>query len=161
MVGEFKSPEHKLIFLSKNIDDRIKSFEKRRESCRSKSFLLTVSLAVISAAVTVFIGIQGVEDSTRVVLLNIALILSALVTVGSVVESFFSPKELWIKYTEAVNLLKELKSDLEYLELGHKDSISVDKLDAIYTKYKKILKETNSTWISMKKSTSKSNKVGA
>jgi hypothetical protein len=74
------------------------------------------------------------------------------VTIGSVCDSFFSYKDLWIKYTETTNDLKELKSNLEYLKSGNIESISEVQIDALYSRYTNILKNSNANWSSVRNS---------
>lgn len=133
-------------FLESEIEKKIFSFNSKRESYRSKSFFLTFSLSLLSVTVTVLIGLQGVDGEAKKALLNLALVISGIVTVGSSVDTFFSYKSLWIKYTEVVNSLKELKSDLLYMRLQNNGKISDNETEQFYSRYKKIIKDANSHW---------------
>ncbi|WP_274024572.1 SLATT domain-containing protein [Vibrio parahaemolyticus] len=133
-------------FLESELEKRIMSFGSKRKSYRSRSFFLTFSLSLLSVTVTVLIGLQGVDDVTQNKLLNFALVISGIVTLGTTLDTFLSYKALWIKYTEVVNLLKELKSDLLYVKFKNSGEIPDNETDQFYTRYKKILKEANSHW---------------
>ncbi|MFW8649384.1 SLATT domain-containing protein [Vibrio diabolicus] len=133
-------------FLESEIEKRIVSFNSKRESYRSKSFFLTFSLSLLSVTVTVLIGLQGVDGEAQKILINLALVISGIVTVGSTVDTFFSYKSLWIKYTEVINLLKELKSDLLYIRFKNNGKIPNNETEKFYSRYKKILKDANSHW---------------
>lgn len=147
--------EDKVNFLKDNLDKQILSFGDKKLSNRRKSFASTIFIALFSGAVTVLIGLHGLSEESKTFTLNMALVLSALVAVSSVYESFYSHKELWIKYTEISNDLKELRSNLDFLTVSGCENIDVSKVDRIYDDYIMVLKRANTHWTKIKGSSQK------
>lgn len=147
----------KIDFLKENIDKQIGNFKYKRDGNRRSAFVLTISLAISSALVTVLIGLHGIDGSNKTYVLNIALLLSALVTIGSVFDSFYNPKDLWVKYTKTTNDLYEIKSSLDYLLTKGIENIDIAQIDELYDEYQNVLRITNEQWSKLRQS-SKDNK---
>src|SRR5215471_12960988 len=100
----------KLDVLRSLINDSISSFEKKRNRNRNKAFLAHFGATAISAAVTVLLGLQGINDGQVIYVRNAALILSAIVTVLTGFDAFFNHRALWVRYTQTVSQLYEVRA---------------------------------------------------
>jgi len=138
--------DEKLAILRAQIDHSVKWFRDARRRNRRNAFLLRFGTAALSAATTVVLGLQGFE-TYRVLLKNVALILSASVTVIAAWESFFNHRELWVRYTATLGLLRGLQSDLEYACAGN---IQAEGLDVFHDRLNAILRETNASWLQLR-----------
>jgi len=146
----------KLKFLEAEIEERILSFDSKRVLNRKRAFTFKMVTVMCSGAVTILLGIHSAGEPTKIILKDIALLLSVSLTIFSTWDTFFNYRELWTKYTETSNKLKELKSDINYLLVGNEGNVTEENIDKFYYKYKEILKNTNSHWIkAMSKKTSK------
>ncbi|TAA73935.1 MAG: Protein of unknown function (DUF4231) [Candidatus Electronema aureum] len=140
-----KHIEDKISFLKQEVDLKIKSFEEKRTFNRKMSSYLNMTLIIISALITIFLGIE--QDTYKIFFKNLALVLSASLTVLSTLDSFFNYKKLWVKYTDTTNDLKALKTDILYSCIKSDENISEQVIDKFYDRYISILKDTNQHWI--------------
>lgn len=154
------SMSKKIDYLENEIKAKISSFESKRSANRNKAFAFKLITAICSGAITIFLGIHSADEATKIYLKDIALCLSASLTIFSTWDTFFNHRELWIKYTGTSNELKELISDIGFLKVGGIEKINDDKVDELYLSYKEILKSTNSHWskIKSKNNTNKTKK---
>ena len=103
-----------LLFLKKQIDNRIVTFNSSRNYYRRKAFVLFISITVLAAFSTVILGINQEfrNESLRI----ITLIITSLITVISAYNTFFDNKGMWIAYNIALNELNRLKFDIQFQE---------------------------------------------
>jgi hypothetical protein len=140
----------KIEYLEDEINDRILSFESKRSVNRNKAFAFKFVTAICSGAITILLGIHSADDAAKIILKDMALVLSASLTIFSTWDTFFNHRELWIKYTETSNELKQLRSDINYLKVGGVEKIAEGEIDELYRVYKKILNNTNINWTKTK-----------
>lgn len=155
-----ESMTKKIAYLENEINARISSFESKRSTNRNKAFAFKLVTAICSGAITIFLGIHSADEVTKIFLKDIALCLSASLTIFSTWDTFFNHRELWVKYTGTSNELKELKSDIAFMKVGGVEKIKENKVDELYLTYKEILKNTNTHWgkIKSKNNTDKTKK---
>lgn len=88
-------------------------FERRRRRDKKKSFLLQMATVVLSAGITVLLGLR--VDGLNVWFSNIALVFGALVTVCAAWDAFFEHRQLWIIRASTVFRLESLERRLRTL----------------------------------------------
>jgi len=144
-------PVSKASYLLEQLEDRIKSFQKRRERNRLFAFRLVISGTILSASTTVLLGVTGLSEGVALVLKNIALLTSATVTIISTWEAFFDHKGLWIRYTRTRAQLLAVKTRLQYKLSDTNGAIPDADLDKLFDQYQSILDETNDSWLQLRK----------
>jgi hypothetical protein len=150
-------PIGKAGLLLEMLDDRIDSYQRRREKNRAHAFRLRIAGTVFSAMTTLLLGLQVSEQVLGPTLKNVALCLSVFVTVITAWESFFDYKGLWVKYSKSRAQLLAVRAELDYLLAGAKPSLSDgkvelpdDKVDPLFRQYQSILEETNASWLQLR-----------
>lgn len=122
------------------------SFRHRRRRDKRKAFALQVSTVVLSATITVLLGLR-VSLSTQELLSNVALVLGALVTVLSAVDAFFDHRALWIERTLTVRKLEGLQRRVEYQLAGQEDgNLDPRILEGLVRRLEQILAEDQRAW---------------
>jgi len=139
--------ESQLKFLVSSINERVESLNSRRLYYRRKSVVFFLSMTVISAFITVLLGlnIPDYKESTR----QMALILSSISSVLSAISAFFNYKDLWLSNNNALNRFYELRFNIEFRTKGHAvlDQIEVEDFKKTY---QAILNDLNSSWAKAK-----------
>ncbi|GBE95709.1 DUF4231 domain-containing protein [Nostoc cycadae] len=141
----------KINFIKQKIDKRIGSFRERRNENRSNAIRIKLISLSVASLTTVLLGLNGLNNTDKIVLQNVAFTLSAVTTLLTAWDTFFNYRGLWVKYTTTLNELYELKDNLEYLSTGEITNISKEDLDKLYQRYQSILNETNATWTELRK----------
>src|ERR1700694_739198 len=113
------SVDGKVKYLTETINAQIESFGKLRIINKGKAFWFKMLITSSSAATTILLGLQGLDHWTLfhapTLVKNLALLLSALVTLFSTWDTFFNHKALWVRYTLTLSQLKGIRAELEYL----------------------------------------------
>lgn len=117
-MAEATPSRAKLDQIKSDLKIDIAKFGKRRTRDKRKAFGLKVSTVVLSATITVLLGLRNVSDDGQAVLANIALGLGALITVLAAIDAFFTHRGLWIARTKTVRQLEAISRDLRYYESG-------------------------------------------
>ena len=89
--------------------------------CRSNKRIalkLKISSVLLSATVTVCLGLKSTNATWGTVLSDVALVLSALISVISAYEAFFDPRSIWIRETIVFSKLRNLKREFEFWAAG-------------------------------------------
>ncbi len=110
--------QKKLDILLNQINDSIKEYRIKRQQNRRPALLFRILTTGLASVVTILIGMK-VSTAYSEWLNNIALIISALMTVVSAWNSFFDYTELWVYYTKAEEDLKILKDEIEFALVGN------------------------------------------
>ncbi|RDI53990.1 DUF4231 domain-containing protein [Nocardia mexicana] len=134
-------------WLDEQLNTQFKRHNDWRQRDKVKSFALHIATAVLSAVVTVLIGLQ-VSDWARPVLSNVALGVGAVVTVLAGTETYFNHRDLWILRVQTLVRIEELKRQFDYHSL--KSVLTVDELDRYAEQLDQILKRDHSAWIQMR-----------
>lgn len=104
-------------FLRSEVDRQLTLFGRRRRRDKRKAFGLQMATVTLSATVTVLLGLRT-SDPTRTLLLNIALVLGALITVLAAAEAFFTHRRLWVLRTATVRRLETLARHVDFHTAG-------------------------------------------
>ena len=130
-------------YLANKLDEQIKVFDRYRENNKFKALFFKLSITALGGITTVIWGLQGVgnEDLFR----NVALVLSATITLLGTFDTFFDHRAMWVRYTKTVTDLRAIRSDLEYQQTVS-DNLASEKLDRLYARYKSVITDTNEWW---------------
>ena len=139
-------PNPKLDALRSQLVATLDSFQRKRAQNKKKAFLVYLGATAISAVVTVLLGLQGVPDDKVIYIRNIALILSAIVTLLTGFDTFFNHRALWVRYTQTATQLLSLQAKLDYLTAADTGEVSDGEVDQLFAEMQRILTETNRWW---------------
>ena len=92
-----------------------------RQKDKREALRLRVATVVFSGAITILLGLQVADHVSRI-LSNVALGLSAAITVVSAVDAFYDYRGLWIRRTVLVARLSDLKIRLDFYKLGREEN---------------------------------------
>jgi hypothetical protein len=102
----------------------------------------------LATVVTVLLGLKLQDVNLISAFSNVALILSAAISMLSAYEAFFDPRSLWVRDTVTFARLKDLQRDVRFWAAGEEpDSINAETLDAFKRKLDSILEDTLKYWI--------------
>jgi hypothetical protein len=146
----------KIEFLQMHIDERISRFTSKRIDNKFKARNFYVSTTVLAAISTIVLGldvagggantiIEGYDKLTK----NIALIISAIITIVSAYDSFFDHKSLWVNFTTAKSKMRSLKFDLDYYLEGN-DNIAKEDIERFKARYIDILNDVGKKWSNLR-----------
>ena len=95
---------------------------------------------------------KGFSNETEIVFKNIALILSAGLTLFSAIEAFFNHRELWIRYTITATLLMSLKAEIDFRSSHQGVEVPEIEIEKYFERYQSILRETYEFWSRLRNS---------
>ena len=129
--------------LEKQLSDNIALFDRKGNRHQQFAFCLKLSVAFLGAATTVCLGLKfTVPNATYTTWLsNLALLLSAMVTVLSVGDTFFNPRALWMGYSAAEANLKAIRAELEFRR-SLSGSVPEDEIKEMFKRMQAILDDT-------------------
>lgn len=110
-------PDARWQYLRSEVNRQLGLFGHRRRRDKRKAFALQMATVTLSATVTVLLGLRT-SDSTRTLLLNIALALGALITVLAATEAFFTHRRLWVLRTATVRRMETLSRHVDFHAAG-------------------------------------------
>lgn len=152
------SLEEKTNYLLTSLNTQIASFQNKRRHNRNLALGISLTTVSLGAMTTILLGVKDVGD--EVILKNIALVLSACVTIVGAVDSLFHHRALWIRYTETVTSLYSIKSDLEYAIATRATTLTAEQVDRAYQRFQEVLRLTNQWWSAERKSNAKLDSAG-
>ena len=134
-----------------HITDIVTAFANECQSNKRIALKLKISSVLLSAIVTVCLGLKSTDNTTwGTVLSDVALVLSALISVVSAYEAFFDPRSLWIRETIVFTKLRNLKREFEFWDSGCEESLTpeqVEKLESFQQKLDQILVDSLKNWM--------------
>ena len=139
----------KMAFLRTQIDRRISSFDRRRKRNRRNALWIKILVSTFGVAVTILLGLD--VGTGKGLVGNIALVLSGMITLFSVLEGFFDYRMLWVRYTVTTNQLRTLRSRLEYARADGAGTLLEEQLDQLFEEYLTTIDETNQVWTELRK----------
>jgi len=139
--------EGKVKFLSESLDKQISNFDRWAKNDKRRAFWIKMAVTTFGAAVTVLLGLQGIKAESLNMVKNIALILSALVTLFGAWDAFFSHREMWLKYVNTSNQLKGIRAELKYLMSEGTENIKEEDIERLFVRNKAVLDELNLEYI--------------
>lgn len=112
-VRRHDGPDDRWGFVRGEVERQLTLFERRRRRDKLKAFSLQMATVMLSATVTVLLGLRT-SDAMRTWLLNIALVLGTLITVLAAAEAFFTHRRMWVLRTATVRGLETLSRHVEF-----------------------------------------------
>jgi hypothetical protein len=149
-MSQDNMPSTREEYLRRTLDSTIHAFEERRLYHKKRAFLFKIFGTGFSAVTTVLLGLQGLGTGALLAVKNIALFLSAGVTVISAWDTFFNHRELWVRYTASFRRLTELQTDMDFIL---SEGSQVDKeaeLEKLYVRFQAIVQETHTSWLQLR-----------
>ena len=143
-AGNLMSKSVKASYLSDLLLSQSKDFSKKRTENKAKALFFKLAVTSLSGATTVLLGLQGIGHQND--LRNVALLLSAWVTLLSTWDSFFNHRGLWARYTATCTALRAIKSDLDYLLLNGDGAYTEQQIDELHDRYRSVIRDTNEWW---------------
>ena len=135
----------KLDVLNSQLTEALSSFEVKRLRNKKTAFRVYLGATVISAIVTVVLGLQGAWLN-KVYVQDTALILSSIVTTLMGFETFFNHRALWVRYTQTVSQLLSVRSKIQYLTANGSLETPDAALDSLFDELQSTLAQTNTWW---------------
>jgi hypothetical protein len=137
-------------YFRQTLEKTIDAFEERRLYHKKRAFRFKILGTSFSTITTVLLGLQGFGPGTLTVIKNIALFLSACVTIIGAWDAFFNHRELWVRYTGSFRRLTELQTDMEYLLAGDAHADKGAELEKLYARFQAIVQETHISWLQLR-----------
>ncbi|WP_042386577.1 SLATT domain-containing protein [Streptacidiphilus melanogenes] len=131
----------------RRITAAIKRYQK---GDRRRAFALQMATVTLSACSTVLLGVR-VGDPGRQVLLDIALGISAFVTVLAAWDAFFAHRSLWIQASQTVLHLESLDREIRFYSEGLTEGPDPDVAEAFLKRLDEILREHHDAWAKLRK----------
>ena len=125
------------------------------ECHKNKKFALSLKISSVafSAVVTVCLGLN-LASAAQTTLKNVALGLSAIITVVGAYEAFFDPRAIWIRETIVYTKLRNLKREYEFWAAGCDgdtlEPAEAEKLDRFKDQLDQILIESLKNWMKIR-----------
>ena len=151
--GEF---QEKLQVLQKELDFHIKRTGNARSNNKNKAFSLKVLAVCFAGAITVLLGVR-VDAVWATTFQNLALILSAIITLLNAFEAFYDHRSLWIQGTVTLSQLAALKNEVDFFAAGRLQKVNADdmnRLDDYKNRLEQILQDELKAWLKMRQDTS-------
>ena len=145
------NPGERLIWLQKEIDNLVGRYQIEARYYKKVAFRLKILSVLLSAIITIFLGLKLQYTTVANLLSNIALVLSAAITVLSAYEAFFDPRALWVRETITFARLKDLQRDILFWTAGSDTAaIKIEELDKFKFRLDAILEDTLKYWMKIK-----------
>jgi hypothetical protein len=130
------------------INAKISSYSNKGTRNKKGAISAQIILVLGSVLTPIFIGWKDGHS----VLLNLALISSAITTACSSLQAFFDWKELWTNYKFSKSGLGTIIAEIDYLvSLGY-DKINQDDMSNFFSRYKEICAKMDESYKSLRTS---------
>ena len=139
---ERKEASIKMKKLEEMVDASLKEFTHKRDNKQNPALIAKVFTSFLSAVITVLLGLNLGDFSKEnpALLTNIALGISAFMTVISVWNSFHDYNDLFVQYTKIVSNLEILQKDISYLKEG-KPYLTLEEVEERKAQYFEALRD--------------------
>lgn len=141
-----------------HLKDIVDAFEKECRQNKRIALRLRISSVLLSAVVTVCLGIKLGQKAEalawQAALSNVALALSAVITVVGAYEAFFDPRAIWIRETIIFTRLRNLKREFEFWAAGCEgeklEPADAARLEKFKQKLDQILNDSLKNWMKIR-----------
>ena len=141
----------RLTWLQKEVDTLVSRYHSESSLYKKQAFRLKITSVCLAVVITVLLGLKLQNTALAAEFSNVALILSAIITVLSAYEAFFDPRALWVRETVTFARLKDLQRDLNFWASGQDpESIDVAALDGFKIRLDSILEDTLKYWMKIR-----------
>lgn len=142
--------------LEKEVDDLVKRYKDESVRYKNAAFRLKITSVVLAAIISILLGLklgkgEDVGATFTYIATNVALALSAVISVLSACEAFFDPRALWVRETVTFARLKDLQRDLRFWASGlDPEAIEPKSLDSFKRRLDFILQDTLKYWMKIR-----------
>jgi len=137
-----------LNWLQEEIDKLVEGYKSDAKLYKKQAFRLRIISVLLAAIITVLLGLKLQNTIVAEGFSNVALVLSAAITVLSAYEAFFDPRALWVRETVTFARLKDIQRDLRYWAKGRDpEDIDVEELNRFKVRLDSILEDTLKYWM--------------
>jgi hypothetical protein len=141
----------RLSWLQKEVDDLVSRYQRESVHHKKRAFALRMISVSLAAIISVLLGLKLQSGPLANDLSNIALVLSAAITVLSAYEAFFDPRALWVRETVTFARLKDLQRDLRFWASGQDpEAIDVAALEKFKVRLDTVLEDTLKYWMKIR-----------
>jgi len=140
-----------LNWLQDEIDKLVEGYKSDSKLYKKQAFRLKIISVFLAAIITVLLGLKLHDTNWAASFSNVALVLSAAITVLSAYEAFFDPRALWVRETVTFARLKDIQRDLRYWAKGQDpESIDIEELNRFKVRLDSILEDTLKYWMKIR-----------
>jgi len=132
-------------YLSETISKCILLYEKKRQKNKFLALGIKLTSTAFAAIITVLLGLS-IDVERKADLINVALILSAVITLLNTWDAFFNHKALWLRFTVATQSLRSVQADLDYLRSKTQGDPAAEQLETLHRKFKRVILTINRDW---------------
>lgn len=129
--------EKKLQMLVDQVKQSHRYFTVKKKSNRRPALIFKILTTGLSAVVTILLGVKNVGVNSTA-LHNIALGISAFMTIISAWGSFFDYNKLWVQYTKTADELELLLTDILFYQEGN-THVDLQYVSDLHKRYKTIV----------------------
>jgi hypothetical protein len=122
----------------------IAKFESDRHRHKTLALGLKMAASALGALATVLLGWEAPGDFAPL-LKNLALIMTALITVVAAYDAFFEPRKLWVRETFVLNSLRDLNREFEIKKAIN--DLAPDELAGFSERFHEILRKSLGEWV--------------
>ncbi|MEK6211970.1 MAG: DUF4231 domain-containing protein [Pseudomonadota bacterium] len=141
----------RLNWLQKEVDDLVGRYQRESARYKSNAFRLKIISVFLAAIISVLLGLKLKNIDVTAAFINVALALSAVISVLSAYEAFFDPRALWVRETVTFARLKDLQRDLRFWTSGlDPEAIDPEILDSFKRRLDSILQDTLKYWMKIR-----------
>ena len=140
----------RVVFLRAELDRQQRRFSGMRRRDKRKAYVGKMATVALSATITALLGLR-VGSGAELVLVNVALVLGALVTVLAAYEAFYNHRGLWINRTVTVCRLYELRRQMDYELAGLADGdVQPEVVDKLLVQLNRTLADDHQAWMQLR-----------
>jgi len=141
----------RLSWLQTEIDGLVSRYQNEARDYKKQAFRLRIVSVCLAAVVTVLLGIKLQDVAMTAAFSNVALILSAAITVLSAYEAFFDPRALWVRETVTFARLKDLQRDIRFWAAGREpEAMDIADVERFKVRLDTVLEDTLKYWMKIK-----------
>jgi|GEM_PF-2838209 len=148
-IQEGPVTERQVNALKECIDKKILAYGTKGTKNKKGAIIAQFILIICSVLTPIFIGWN---EGTSKLLVNLALISSAITTACSSLQVFFDWKELWTNYKVARNELETIIAEIDYqVAIGY-DKIDQETMQKFFERYKAVCFKMDESYRSIRAS---------
>jgi hypothetical protein len=119
------------------IDSEIKRADYKADKYRNAFYGMRITLIVIAGIITIISGLQGI--SSKEIILNVVLILGALITALTSIDTLFQIETKKNIYKLMVVELREIRSEIVYLNDNEPGKLQERIVSHLFPKYQSVM----------------------
>ena len=135
-------------YLSETISRCISLYDRKRQKNKFLAFGIKLTSTAFAATTTILLGLS-VDLETKAFFTNVALVLSALVTLLTTWDAFFNHKALWLRFTVATQSLRSVQEDMDFLR--SRGELAQEQIDSLHKRYKRVVRDIDRDWESLRR----------